>query len=111
MTSHPLDGAPAREPSNRVSLFYVIDIGSTGSRGGAPWGVPVFTLHLNSDAGYADLPLTLLGAPVSIGEARGDVLWPKPRLYCLSPSPGTGPHVPVRHNRGSSAIQSNRAPW
>ena len=56
---------------------------------GAPWGVPVFTLHLNSDAGYADLPLTLLGAPVNIGEARGDVLWPKPRLYCLSPSPGT----------------------
>ena len=51
--------------------------------------MPVFTLHLNSDAGYADLPLTLLGAPVNIGEARGDVLWPEPRLYCLSPSPGT----------------------
>ena len=31
----------------------------------------MFTLHLKSDAGYADLPLTLLGAPVSIGEARG----------------------------------------
>ena len=58
-----------------VSLFYVIDIGSTGSQGGAPWGVPVFTLHLDSDAGYADLPSTLLGAPVNLGEARpgGDV--------------------------------------
>jgi hypothetical protein len=22
-------------------------------------------------------------------------LWPKPRLYCFGPSPGTGPHVPV----------------
>ena len=27
----------------------------------------MYTLHLNSDAGYAVLPLTLLGAPVSIG--------------------------------------------
>jgi len=33
--------------------------------GGAPWGFPVYTLHLNSDAGYAVVPLTLLGAPVS----------------------------------------------
>ena len=33
----------------------------------------MYTLHLNSDAGYAVLPLTLLGAPVSIrvGEALG----------------------------------------
>jgi hypothetical protein len=30
---------------------------------------PVYTLGLNSDAGYAVLPLTLLGAPVSIGRA------------------------------------------
>jgi len=29
-------------------------------------GFPVYTLHLNSDAGYAVVPLTLLGAPVSI---------------------------------------------
>jgi len=28
---------------------------------------PVYTLHLNSDAGYAVVPLTLLGAPVNIG--------------------------------------------
>ena len=35
-----------------VSLFYVNDIGSTGSRG-RTWGFPVYTLGLNSDAGYA----------------------------------------------------------
>ena len=29
--------------------------------GGAPWGFPMYTLHLNSDAGYAVVPLTLLG--------------------------------------------------
>ena len=39
--------------------------------GGAPGGFPVYTLHLNSDAGYAVVPLALLGAPVSIGEALG----------------------------------------
>ena len=33
--------------------------------------LPVYTIHLNSDAGYAVLPLTLLGAPVSIGRALG----------------------------------------
>jgi hypothetical protein len=26
-------------------------------------------------------------------------------------SPGTGPHVSVRHNRDSDAIHSNRSPW
>jgi len=36
-----------------VSLFYVNDISSTGSR----LGFPVYTLRLNSDAGYAVLPL------------------------------------------------------
>ena len=35
--------------------------------GGAPGGFPVYTLHLNSDAGYTVVPLTLLGAPVNIG--------------------------------------------
>ena len=56
------------------SLFYVNDIGSTGSRG-RTWGFPVYTLRLHSDAGYAVLPLALLGrgAPVNlnIGEALG----------------------------------------
>jgi hypothetical protein len=28
----------------------------------------LFILYLYSDAGYADLPITLLGAPVSLGE-------------------------------------------
>jgi hypothetical protein len=45
-------------------LFYVIDIGATGSRG-RTWEWPVYTLHPNPDA--ADLPLTLLGAPVKMG--------------------------------------------
>jgi len=53
-----------------VSLFYVIDTGSIGSRAGrvAELGVTYlpFTI-LSSDAGYADLPLALLGAPVDIG--------------------------------------------
>jgi len=55
-----------------VSLFYVNDVGSTGSRG-RTWGFPVYTFRLNSDhdAGYAVLPLALLGAPVNIGEALG----------------------------------------
>ena len=42
--------------------------------GGAPWGVPVCTLHLDSDAGYAVLLLTLLGAPVIIGRALGGLM-------------------------------------
>ena len=55
-----------------VSLFYVNDVGSTGSRG-RTWGFPVYTFRLNSDhdAGYAVLPQALLGAPVNIGEALG----------------------------------------
>jgi hypothetical protein len=55
-------------------LFYVIDTGSTGSRGPKPCGdEPVdFLSNLRpySDAGCAGLPLTLLGAPVSIGETQ-----------------------------------------
>jgi hypothetical protein len=53
-----------------VSLFYVIDTGSTGPRarpGDRIGGYPYIPLALSSDASYADLPLTLLGAPVSIG--------------------------------------------
>jgi hypothetical protein len=40
-----------------TSLIYVIDtgIGSTGFRGRTR-GLPVYTLRLYSDAGYADLP-------------------------------------------------------
>jgi hypothetical protein len=45
------------------SLFHVIDIGSTvRSRDlrGLVWGLPGYTLRLNSDTDYADLPRTLL---------------------------------------------------
>jgi hypothetical protein len=70
------------------------------------------TLRPCSDACYADLPLTLLGAPVSNGETRR----PSRSLGSPRPShggrpPGTEPHVAVRHNRGSDAIHSNRSPW
>ena len=52
-----------------VSLFYVIDTGSIGSRPSrvAKLGVTYLPFALSSDAGYADLPLALLGAPVDIG--------------------------------------------
>ena len=54
-----------------VSLFYVIDTGSIGSRAGrvAELGVTYLPFTISSDAGYADhdLPLALLGAPVDIG--------------------------------------------
>ena len=55
-----------------VSLFYVIDTGSIRPRarilGGPEMGVTYlpFTISSGSDAGYADLPLPLLGAPVDI---------------------------------------------
>jgi hypothetical protein len=71
---HTMMGLPC------VSLFSVIDVASTGSRG-RTWGLPVDTLCLNSDPGYADLPLTLLGAPVSVrGEASvtlAHACWPR----------------------------------
>jgi hypothetical protein len=39
-----------------------------------PVAAPVYTFRLKSDAGYAALLLTLLGAPVSIGEALGGLM-------------------------------------
>ena len=54
-----------------VSLFYL------GKRHqfteAHPWGVPVYTFRPNCNAGYAVL-LTLSGAPVNIGEARGGLM-------------------------------------
>ena len=53
-----------------VSLFYVIDTGSIGSRIPPPrdrLGVTYLPFTISSDAAYADLPLALLGAPVDIG--------------------------------------------
>ena len=53
-----------------VSLFYVIDTGSIRPRarilGGTELGVAYLPSTISSDAGYADLPLPLLGASVSI---------------------------------------------
>ena len=49
-----------------VSLFYVIDTGSIGSRARIEMGVTYLPFTVSSDAGYADLPLALLGAPVDI---------------------------------------------
>jgi hypothetical protein len=49
-----------------VSLFYVIDTGSIGPRARIEMGVTYLPFTISSDAGYADLPLPLLGAPVSI---------------------------------------------
>ena len=49
-----------------VSLFYVIDTGSIGSRARIEMGVTYLPFTVSSDAGYADLPLPLLGAPVDI---------------------------------------------
>jgi hypothetical protein len=57
-----------------------------------------------SDAGCADVPLTLLGAPVSIGETRVTVSRLQDREPGIFP-PGTGPHVAVRHNRLSTAVE------
>ena len=62
----------------------------------AELGVTYLPLTLSSDAGYADLLLALLGAPVDIGAL-------------LKPPPGTGPHVPFRYNRGSAAIHPSRS--
>ncbi len=52
----------------RVSLFYVIDYGSTESweRTWDCSGDGLYTLRRYSDAGCACLPLNLLGAPLSI---------------------------------------------
>ena len=82
------------------------------------WGVSceflsVLPSAFSSDAGYADLPLTLLGAPVDIGallkpESRSPGAEPQDRDWSGHP-PGTGPHVPFRHNRGSVAIHPSRS--
>jgi hypothetical protein len=54
--------------------------------------------------------INLSGAPVSIGETRSRSLGLDREK--VRP-PGTGPHVAVRHNRGSDsdAIHSDRSPW
>jgi hypothetical protein len=50
-----------------------------------------------SGAGYADLPLTLLGAPLNIGETRVTVSW-------LSPRPRRGAALPGQDRMWPSGI-------
>ena len=65
----------------------------------------------SSDASCADLPLPLLGAPVSIGALvkLGSRSLAKQDRDWSSRPPGTGPHVPFRRHRGSAAIHPSRS--
>ena len=97
MSAGILSGCTAVSRCFKFFVLYVIDTGSIGSRPGrvAELGVTYLPFTISSDAGYADLPLALLGAPVSIGAAGR--------------SPGTGPHGPFRLHRGSAAIHPSRS--
>ena len=80
---------------------------------GTELGVAYLPSALSSDAGYADLPLALLGAPVDIGAllkpgSRSPGAEPQDRDWSGHPS-GTGPNVTFRHNRGSAAIHPSRS--
>ena len=95
--------------------FYESDTGSIGSRASrvAKLGVAYLPATISSDAGYADLPLALLGAPVSIGAllepgSRSPGAEPQDRDWSGRP-PGTGPHVPFRLNQGSAAMHPSRS--
>jgi hypothetical protein len=73
-----------RQTVSSVRFFvfmYVFDTTSTGSQG-RTWRLPAYPSPC-SDSGFADLPLTLFGAPVSIGETRITVslLSPRPRTW------------------------------
>jgi len=109
-----------------VSLFYVIDTGSIGSRIPPPrdrLGVTYLPFAFNSDAGYADLPLSLLGAPVSIWDLVKTwvtVSWQGQdrdwhacsevsTVMSIGLPPGTGLHVPFRLHRGSAAIHPSQS--
>ena len=73
---------------------------------GTELGVTYLPSALSSDAGYADLPLPLLGAPVDIGALvkLGSRSLAKQDRDWSSRPPGTGLHVPFRRHRGSAAI-------
>jgi hypothetical protein len=102
-------GSAAARISVCVSLFYVIDTGSIRPRARIPgdrMGVTYLPLTISSDAGYADLPLPLLGAPVSIGALvkLGSRSFAKQDRDWSSRPPGTGLHVPFWCHRGSAVI-------
>ena len=58
-----------------------------------------------------DCFFTDMDAPVSIGDARSRSLGCRQDREPGVRPPGTGPHVPVGHNQGSDAINSDRSPW
>jgi hypothetical protein len=65
------------------------------------------TLRTYADAGFADPPLTLLGAP---SQHRGDPGHSGTSLGCRQDrEPGARSHLAVRRNRGSDAIHSTGA--
>ena len=78
---------------------------------GTELGVTYLPSTISSDAGYADLPLPLLGAPVSIGALvkLGSRSLAKQDRDWSSRPPGTGLHVPFRRHRGSAAIHPSRS--
>ena len=94
-----------------VSLFYVIDTGSIGSRARYEMGVAYLPSTISSDADYAHLPLPLLGAPVDIGSLvkLGSRSLAKQDRDWSSRPPGTGLHAPFRRHRGSAAIHPSRS--
>ncbi len=80
----PRTASVPRQHSSHTTLFYVINTGSTGSRARhhvTSWGVHIYTPRFELRRWLCDLPLTLLGAPVSIG----------PLLKPGSRSPGAEP--------------------
>jgi len=93
-----------------VSLFYVINTGSTGSRGPIrTWGLPVYPPPLltlcQSTPNLIGCPSQHRGRPGSRSPGT------KPQDRVVGPPSRTGPHLPVRHNRGSAAIPSSRSRW
>jgi len=93
-----------------VSLFYVINTGSTGSRGPIrTWGLPVYPPPLltlcQSTPNLIGCPSQHRGRPGSRSPGT------KPQDRVVGPPSRTGPHLPVRHNRGSAAIPSSRSSW
>ena len=108
-----------------VSLFYVIDTGSTGSRARhhvTSWGVPIYIpITLSSDAGYADLcalsfiycgeyePKQVYGVKLdfvserTIKEDHVMLLHRPATRRCLPPR-----HLPRRLCKGPARAQSTR---
>ncbi len=118
----------AAYPGPGPSRFYVIDTGSMRPRA-RPAGPGIRLTELGVTylpstlaqtmamrphsqlSGHLDLPLALLGAPVSIGALvkLGSRSLAKQDRDWSSRPPGTGLHVPIWRNRGSAAIHPSRS--